>query len=237
MIQIKVDKLKVAYSGHTVLDGVSVNINSGEYTCVIGENGSGKSTLVKAILGLVPISDGKVELAIDKAEISYLPQITLANRSFPATVSEIVLCGTQKSGKRIPIYTKADRLAAKKAMESVDILGLADRRIGELSGGQQQRVMLARTLCREPKLLILDEPCSGLDPVMTAELYEILHSLNKKYAVSVLMVSHDVNEVNKFADRVIVINNRNIEYDGPTNTWREILKKNNGTEGFDQCQK
>ena len=101
---------------------------------------------------MLPLTSGSIELLLDKKKISYLPQIRLTDPSFPATVGEIVLCGTQKAGRRIPRYTKDDRDAAVRAMKALDISELAGRRIGELSGGQQQRVMLARTLCRDPEL-------------------------------------------------------------------------------------
>ena len=139
-------------------------------------------------------------------------------RDFPATVREVVLAGMQRSGRRFPFYTREDRKKAADAMETLDITDLADYRIGNLSGGQKQRVLLARALCREPKLLILDEPCAGLDPAITAEFYSLIDHINKKQGVTILMVSHDLDQVEQYASHIIMMN-QTVEFDGDHEAW------------------
>ena len=157
-------------------------------------------------MGLVPVTSGEVIHALSPEQYAYLSQITEVERDFPATVREVVLTGMQRSGRRFPFYTREDRKKAADAMETLDITDLADYRIGNLSGGQKQRVLLARALCREPKLLILDEPCAGLDPAITAEFYSLIDHINKKQGVTLLMVSHDLDQVEQYASHIIMMN-------------------------------
>lgn len=128
------------------------------------------------------------------------------------------MAGMQRSGRRFPFYTREDRKKAADAMETLDITDLADYRIGNLSGGQKQRVLLARALCREPKLLILDEPCAGLDPAITAEFYSLIDHINKKQGVTILMVSHDLDQVEQYASHIIMMN-QTVEFDGDHEAW------------------
>ncbi len=211
--------ITVAYNGVVTVDKASLSVQEGDYACLIGANGSGKSTLIKSILGLIPVRGGKMEWGIPKQQVSYLPQIDYSDHSFPATVKEIVLCGTQKKGRRLPFYTKEDRRAAEEAMELLGVTEFQQKRIGDLSGGQRQRAMLARALCRRPKLLILDEPCTGLDPQITAELYTLLERFNREQGLSILMASHDLGEVGRCASRVIVVD-RGVSFDGTAEEWR-----------------
>ena len=153
---LEVRDVSIIYSDdkRVAVEHASFKIEAGEYACIIGSNGSGKSTLVKGIVGLVPVTSGEVIHALSPEQYAYLSQITEVERDFPATVREVVLTGMQRSGRRFPFYTREDRKKAADAMETLDITDLADYRIGNLSGGQKQRVLLARALCREPKLLI-----------------------------------------------------------------------------------
>ena len=191
---LEVRDVSIIYSDdkRVAVEHASFKIEAGEYACIIGSNGSGKSTLVKGIVGLVPVTSGEVIHALSPEQYAYLSQITEVERDFPATVREVVLTGMQRSGRRFPFYTREDRKKAADAMETLDITDLADYRIGNLSGGQKQRVLLARALCREPKLLILDEPCAGLDPAITAEFYSLIDHINKKHGVESVHKKEDI---------------------------------------------
>ena len=197
MTILEVKDVSVIYSDdkRVAVEHASFKIEAGEYACIIGSNGSGKSTLVKGIVGLVPITSGQVIHQLSPEQYAYLSEITEIERDFPATVREVVLTGMQRSARRFPFYTREDKKKAAEAMEMLSISDLADYRIGNLSGGQKQRVLLARALCREPKLLILDEPCAGLDPAITAEFYSLIDHINKEQGVTILMVSHDMANI------------------------------------------
>ena len=220
MAILEVKDVSIIYSDdkRVAVEHTSFKIEEGEYACMIGSNGSGKSTLVKGIVGLVPVTSGQIICELAPHQYAYLSQVTDIERDFPATVWEVVLTGLQKSGRRFPFYTKEDKRRAAAAMDTLNISELADYRIGNLSGGQKQRVLLARALCREPKLLILDEPCAGLDPAITAEFYELLDTINKKQGVTILMVSHDLEQVEQYAGHIIMMN-QTVEFDGDNEAW------------------
>ena len=162
------------------LQDLSFQVFAGDYLCIVGENGSGKSTLMKTILGLqMPIS-GRILTGdgLRKNEIGYLPQQTQVQKDFPASVREIVLSGCQgRCGSR-PFYNKEEKKLAADAMEKMQVAPLAKRCYRTLPGGQQQRVLLSRALCATRKMLLLDEPVSGLDPKVTAEMYALIQKLN-----------------------------------------------------------
>ena len=181
----------IAYDNVIAAENITFDVYSGDYICITGENGSGKSTLLKGILGLHPLHSGKIEYpSITKKEIGYLPQQTTIQRDFPASVYEVVISGCLgKRGLR-PFYNENERKTAEANMERLAISDLRKRSYRELSGGQQQRVMLARALCASERMLLLDEPLTGLDPVVSAELYSIIKKLNDE-GVTIIMVSHD----------------------------------------------
>ena len=217
---LEVNSLSSSYNGNIAIENVTFKVKEKEYICIVGENGSGKSTLVKTIVGLQPKDKGSIKLKLNLNEISYLSQSSLKDLTFPATVKEIILSGTQKHGKS-PFYTKEDREEVNNVCKTLGITDLLNKRIGSLSGGQRQRVMLARALCKHPKLLILDEPCSGLDINISNELYKILSDLNKKQGITIIMVTHDLNEIKNYATRIIMLN-RTIKYDGSVEDWKGI---------------
>jgi len=183
---------------------VDFSVEEGDYLCVVGENGSGKSTLMKGILGLLPPSHGKVIFSgLSQNEIGYLPQQTSVQRDFPASCSEVVLSGCQGRKGFLPFYSKRDKNHADEMLELLGIADLKKRSYRELSGGQQQRVLLARALCATEKLLLLDEPAAALDPVATAELYQIIKNLNRKRGVTVIMVSHDIKNAVEYGTKIL----------------------------------
>jgi len=178
-------------SGFAVRD-VSFEVAPGDYLCIVGENGSGKTSLLKAIAGLVPAASGNIHLnGIEPNQVGYLPQQTPAQKDFPASVREVVLSGRLGRSGRTPFYTKRDRQIADEKISMLNIDAIRQSSYRSLSGGQQQRVLLARALCATERLLLLDEPVTGLDPLMSAEMYDILRSLNDR-GMTIIMVSHDV---------------------------------------------
>jgi len=207
MAQLICQDLCVGYDGKAVLQDLSFAVFSGDYLCIVGENGSGKSTLMKTILGLqMPVS-GRILMGdgLRKNEIGYLPQQTQVQKDFPASVREIVLSGCQgRCGSR-PFYNKEEKQLAADAMEKMQIAQLAKRCYRELSGGQQQRVLLARALCATRKMLLLDEPVSGLDPKATAEMYALIEKLNREDGITVIMISHDIAAAVKYASHILHI--------------------------------
>ena len=179
---IECKNLTAGYEGMPVVKDLSFNVSAGDYLCIVGENGSGKSTLMKTILGLRSPLSGEIIFGdgLKQTEIGYLPQQTAAQKDFPATVREVVLSGCLGRKGLSPFYSKADKKLCDDNIELLGITGIAHRSYRNLSGGQQQRVLLARALCATGKLLLLDEPVSGLDPMVTAEMYEIISRLNRE---------------------------------------------------------
>ena len=173
--------VSIYYDETKAVENVSFEVNQGDYVCILGENGSGKSTLIKGILGLEKLESGTIEYlnGINKSQIGYLPQQTIVQKNFPASVYEVVLSGCLNRRGLKPFYSKKEKELALENMKKVQIEELKDTSYKELSGGQQQRVLLARALCASKKLLILDEPITGLDPVITNKMYELIHEINK----------------------------------------------------------
>ena len=201
-----------AYEGKRVLEGVNFSLNAGDYLCVVGENGSGKSTLIKGLLGLKAPEQGSITLSdgLKATEIGYLPQQTQVQRDFPASVYEVVLSGCLNSlGGRL-FYSKELKQRAMKNMERMGIEEIKDESYQNLSGGQQQRVLLARALCAASRLLILDEPITGLDPAAAQDLYKTLAYLNEKEGMAVVMVTHDLKAALRSARTVLHIGHRGV---------------------------
>ncbi|MCR5146265.1 MAG: ABC transporter ATP-binding protein [Clostridia bacterium] len=217
---IEVKNLTTTYNGHVAIKNVSFAVEKGEYVCLVGENGSGKSTLLKTIVGLNKKDSGDIIKNIDSDRISYLAQNNMIDLNFPATAKEIIMTGVQKH-RTLPFYKKDDY---KKFEDLCDLLGirsLINRQIGDLSGGQRQRIMLARALIREPELLILDEPCSGLDINITKEFYDTLIKLNKEKHLTIIMATHDLDEVENEEARVICMATE-VKFDGNIKDWKEV---------------
>lgn len=205
MAQIICRNLAIGYDGKAIVQNMNFSVNTGEYLCVIGENGAGKSTFMKTLLGLQPPIQGEILFGdnLKQNEIGYLPQQTEVQKDFPASVREIVLSGCQGRCGLRPFYNTQEKELAEDAMERMQITDLARRCYRELSGGQQQRVLLARALCATQKMLLVDEPVSGLDPKATAQMYELLEELNEIDGITIIMISHDIAAAMKYASHIL----------------------------------
>lgn len=206
MALLTVEDLSYGYDSQAIISHLNFQVNEGDYLCIVGENGSGKTTLMKTLLGLREPISGKIIPGdgLKHNEIGYLPQQTVVQKDFPASVSEIVLSGFQGQTGLRPFYTKAEKNQANENMKRMGIENLAKVCYRELSGGQQQRVLLARALCATRKILLLDEPVSGLDPVVTAEMYSLIQSLNRE-GITIIMISHDIGAAVRYASHILHI--------------------------------
>lgn len=207
MSQIICKDLSLGYEGHTVCTGLNLTVEKGDYLCIVGDNGSGKTTLMRALLSLKPALSGTITFGdgVTARDIGYLPQQSELQKDFPASVEEVVLSGcTSRLGKRF-FMSKAERLEAMQNMKMMNVYDLAKQSYRTLSGGQMQRVLLARALCAANKILILDEPVSGLDPNATADMYETIHHLNKHTGITIIMVTHDIENSLRDATAVLKI--------------------------------
>jgi zinc transport system ATP-binding protein len=214
--------LSFSYDGRTVLEDVNFTLSAGDYLCVVGENGSGKSTLIKGLLGLKAPQRGSISFGegLKPTEIGYLPQQTQLQRDFPASVEEVVLSGCLNSLGRRLHYSAADRERARMNLERMGVEELARTSYQALSGGQQQRVLLARALCATKKLLLLDEPVTGLDPIATGEMYNLIKLVNLCDDITVIMVSHDIHAAVRYATHILHLGHKQL-YFGTAADYRE----------------
>ncbi len=218
---IEVKNLCMSYERAEVLHDVSFNLSAGEWLSIVGENGSGKTTLLKGIAGLLPVKGGEINFSsgVSRKTIGYLPQQTAIQRDFPACVHEVVLSGCTGSNRILGLHSAGDKKRAHEAIHELGIEEIHHRPYCDLSGGQQQRVLLARAFCATQKLLLLDEPVTGLDPVVSAEMYESIKTLNEKHGVAVIMVSHDIAGAVKYSDKILHIGN-GVEFFGTTADYK-----------------
>ena len=193
MALLEVNDLSLGYDGKAIAEHLNFKVDAGSYLCIVGENGSGKTTLMKTLLHLQKPLSGTINYGdgLKPDEIGYLPQQTEVQRDFPASVYEIVISGCQSRLGRRAFYGKEEKALAADAMRRMAIEDLKDRCYRDLSGGQQQRVLLARALCAARKIILLDEPVSGLDPVVTAEMYSLIRTLHEE-GMTMIMITHDV---------------------------------------------
>ena len=209
MALISCRDLVLSYENNVVCSELSFDVNTGDYLCIVGENGSGKSTLIKALLSLKQINGGSVTFGdgLKRTEIGYLPQQSNAMKDFPASVGEVVISGCLNSRGMMPFYSKRERIISEENMHRLEIFDLRKKSYRELSGGQQQRVLLARALCATSKLLLLDEPVSGLDPLVTGEMYRIIKRLSDD-GITIIMVSHDIKSAVKYSSHILHLNHK-----------------------------
>jgi len=205
MVQIKCADAAIGYDGKKIAEGISFEVEGGDFFCIVGENGSGKTTLMKTLLGLNKVVSGKIEFT-DRAageRLGYLPQQSEERRDFPITVEEVVRSGCVGSLGYKPFLTRADKQTARDNMFRLGITQLAKTPFERLSGGQKQRALLARALCAVDDIILLDEPVSGLDPKASEDMYELISELNENHGVTVIMITHDVAAAIKYADKVL----------------------------------
>ena len=183
------------YDGHVAARGMHFSVQDGDFLCIAGENGSGKTTVLRGLLRLLHPMEGEILFspALEQTGIGYLSQEAIQKKDFPAGVFEIVLSGNLGKMRLRPFYTTAQKRRAEDYLHQLGIAGLKNRCFRELSGGQQRRVLLARSLCAAQKLLVLDEPFSGLDPLISAELYRLLKNIHQDMGMTIIMVSHDID--------------------------------------------
>ncbi len=220
MAYIACRNLKLGYENRIITEGIHFEVNKGDYLCILGENGAGKSTLMKTLLHLHDKMDGEIVFGdgLLAYEIGYLPQQTVVQKDFPASVEEIVLSGNlAKLGLR-PFYNAKEKALAIENMKKMQVYELRKKCYRNLSGGQQQRVLLARALCATQKLLLLDEPVSGLDPKVTVDFYRLIRELNES-GVSIIMISHDITAAMMYSSHILHIGRKQL-YFGTTKDYR-----------------
>lgn len=202
---IKCSNISVSYDDVDVLKNISFSVCNNDYLCIVGANGSGKSTLIKCLLGIKKADSGDIIMndGLKPTDIGYLPQQTVMQKGFPATVEEVVISGCLNSRGYRPFYSKKEKNMAHQNMERLGIADLKKRCYRDLSGGQQQRVLLARALCSAQKLILLDEPVTGLDPIAITEMYSLIKELNQKDGISIIMVSHDIQNLLQHTKHVL----------------------------------
>lgn len=211
---IKCENMDLSYEGLVVAEDITFQINKGDYYSIVGRNGGGKSTLLKALLKLKAPTKGKVIYGdgLNQSDIGYIAQQTPVQKDFPASVNEVVMSGCLKSDQFWPWFRYKDTRRAKDKMRLLGIENLKNKCFRELSGGQQQRVLLARAMCATNKILFLDEPVTGLDPVVTTEFFNIVSDMHKK-GITIIMVSHDVHCAVKYSNKILHLD-KNVMYDG-----------------------
>ncbi|MGC9516261.1 MAG: metal ABC transporter ATP-binding protein [Methanomicrobiales archaeon] len=206
---VEISNVSLNYNKAPILSNINLSIEKNEFLAIIGPNGGGKSTLLKIILGLISPDTGSVKVLDKKPEdardkIGYLPQHTYFDHKFPMNVFECVLMGRYNG--LFNDYSQEDKLAVLKALKTVKMEEYKDRQIGKLSGGQIQRVFIARTIVREPKLLLLDEPMASIDPEMQNEFYKLLARINKD--MTIILVTHDVGVVSAYVEKIACLNRK-----------------------------
>jgi zinc transport system ATP-binding protein len=223
---VRLEDIWVNYDNVPILEGVNLSIKQDDFLGVIGPNGGGKTTMLKVILGLVKPSSGKVTVLggtpqRNRKFIGYVAQYSLFDHDFPINVLEVVLMGRYGKVGLIKRFSDDDKKVALKALKTVEMLNYKDKQIGRLSGGEQQRVLIARALVAEPKMLLLDEPTTGVDMPMQTEFYELLARL--KHSMSIVLVSHDISAVSVHVDKIACLNHQ-LYYHGSKEVGPEILE-------------
>lgn len=209
---LKCRQLTLGYGNKDVVRDLDYDVNAGDYLCIVGRNGSGKTTFLRGLAGLLSPRSGSVELCdgLKRNQIGFLPQITVVQKDFPATVEEIVLSAFQGKKFFLPFYGRAQRERAMESMALTRTESLAKSCFRELSGGQKQRVLLARALTAAERLLLLDEPVTGLDPESADSMYRIFADLHREKNMTIVMVTHDIEAAQKEASCVLDFNSMTV---------------------------
>lgn len=228
---ISLKDVSVHINGNCILDHVNLNVNQYDFLAIIGPNGGGKTTLLKAILGLILPNSGEISILgvsskIARKKIGYVPQLSQINTHFPITVLETVLYGRLSHLKIMQRFSRHDYQCAQKALETVKMLDFKDTQIEHLSGGQKQRVFIARALCAQPEILLLDEPTAHVDSLMQGEIYELLNELKTK--LTILLVTHDMGVISSYVNKIACLNKQLFFHDS-----KEICKED--LEAVYQC--
>ena len=224
---IEINNLGLSYAEIKVLENLNFSIPQGSFVSIVGPNGAGKTTLMKILLGLIKTYSGDVKIfnknpnEVDPSLIGYVPQIKTMDRSFPALAIELVTSGISR---RWPWFVKGEE--KRKSLEALALVKadkLANRTLSELSGGELQRVCLARSIVRNPKLVVLDEPATGIDAIGEADLYKLLEDYQEKSSATILMITHDWHVANHHSDYVLLLNRKQVSFGPP----QEALSENN----------
>jgi len=224
-IAVKAEGLSVKLEGNTILDDLSFSLPAGAFLSIIGPNGAGKTTLLKSILGFIPAFEGRLEIygrtpdKLDPGMIGYVPQVKMLDRSFPGQALELVVSGLRRKWPGIVKSSERDKAVA--ALESIGAAGIAERQINRLSGGELQRVYLARAIISSPRMVILDEPATGIDAVGEEDMYMLLERYQHKSGASILMITHDLNAVCHLCSHVLLLNRRLIGFGTPQESLSE----------------
>lgn len=222
---VEARELQIRYDEFVALDGVTFTVSPGEALGIVGPNGSGKSTLLKAIAGLVPVAAGSLRVfgvaprGLPVGSVAYVPQVETVDWSFPASVWDVVAMGRFARLRFWNRFGGADRAAVERALDAVSMRSLAHRHIAELSGGQQQRVFVARALAQEPRILLLDEPTTGVDAATESALRGVVRDLARG-GLPILMSTHDLESVERWFDRLMVLDRRVLAIGSP----REVVE-------------
>jgi zinc transport system ATP-binding protein len=227
MTEMNCQNLSFGYDGHSVISGLNFSVEAGDFLLIAGENGSGKSTLIKGLLRLIPPLEGIINFGSEftPSRTGYLSQQTAAKQDFPAGVFEIALSGNLRKKGFFPFYRAAEKRKTEDNLRLLGIAELKDRCFRELSGGQQRRVLLARSLCAAEKVLVLDEPFAGLDPLISAELYRLLARINRETGMTIIMASHD-GEAAGYAHKVLHVHKRQLFFGSMEDYLRSDTGKN-----------
>lgn len=222
---IEINNLSLNYGEIKVLEDINLSIPENSFVSIVGPNGAGKTTLMKILLGLIKHTSGDVKIfgnhpnEVDPSLVGYVPQIKTMDRSFPALAIELVSSGITR---RWPWLIKGEqRNKALDALSLVKADKLANRTLSELSGGELQRVCLARSIVRNPKLVVLDEPASGIDAIGEADLYNLLEAYQKKSGATILMITHDWHVANHHSDFVLLLNRKQVSFGPPVESLSE----------------
>jgi zinc transport system ATP-binding protein len=227
-IAIDIQNLSAGYDTETIIEDVSIKINHKDFFGIIGPNGGGKSTLLKAILGLIPIQKGSIQIFGKSPEngrkyIGYVAQYAEFDKNYPISVWDVVLMGRRSIRGMSPRYSKNDKQQAEKALQKVELLDYKHRHINELSGGQRQRVFIARALAGNPRILLLDEPTASVDTDMRETIYQFLKEINQN--ITIVLVTHDIGVLSSYVSRVSCLNRYLFTHDDDRYISSEMIEK------------